>query len=204
MQKHEFYFMFTGIIECQGQVRDIFLQGTNKSFWVESPISAELSVDQSVAHNGVCLTVEAVENGAHKVTAIDETLNKTALHQWQTGSRINLERALVPSGRLDGHFVQGHVDSTATCKKIRDKDGSHVFEFRFAPRYAPLLIEKGSVCIDGISLTAFDVKKQSFRVAIIPYTLQNTSLQYLKEEMEVNIEFDMIGKYILRKLSLDK
>ncbi|MGZ8544818.1 MAG: riboflavin synthase [Flavisolibacter sp.] len=196
--------MFTGIIECQGQVRDIFLQGTNKSFWVESPISAELSVDQSVAHNGVCLTVEAVENGAHKVTAIDETLNKTALHQWQTGSHINLERALVPSGRLDGHFVQGHVDSTATCKKIRDKDGSHVFEFRFAPRYAPLLIEKGSVCIDGISLTAFDVKKQSFRVAIIPYTLQNTNLQNLKEDMEVNIEFDMIGKYILRKLSLDK
>lgn len=196
--------MFTGIIECQGQVREIFLEGTNKTFWVESPISAELSVDQSVAHNGVCLTVEAVENGAHRVTAIEETLKKTALHQWQTGSRINLERALIPSGRLDGHFVQGHVDTTAVCKKIRDKEGSQVFEFRFAPRFAPLLIEKGSVCIDGISLTAFDVKKQSFRVAIIPYTLQHTNLQNLRESMEVNIEFDMIGKYILRKLSLDK
>jgi riboflavin synthase len=194
--------MFTGIIESMGIVKEIFPVGTNKSFWIESPLSSSFKIDQSIAHNGVCLTVEDIQENQHKVTAVAETLERTELNQWKIGSAINLERSLLPSSRLDGHFVQGHVDTTGICKKIKDKNGSHEFEFEFSKKFAPLVIEKGSICVNGVSLTAFDVKKYSFRVAIIPYTYQHTNLQHLTEEDEVNLEFDMIGKYILRKLSL--
>ncbi|MGZ3886219.1 MAG: riboflavin synthase [Flavisolibacter sp.] len=191
--------MFTGIIESIGTVKEISSVGSNKSFWIASPLSSGFKVDQSVSHNGVCLTIEEVFEGQHKVTAVAETLEKTALDHWQIGSFINLERSLLPTSRLDGHFVQGHVDTTGWCRKIKDRDGSHELEFHFPKKFAPLLIEKGSVCVEGISLTAFSVKKTSFRVAIIPYTFLHTNLQYLREKDRVNLEFDLIGKYILRK-----
>lgn len=196
--------MFTGIIESIGIVKQIASSGTNKSFWVESPLSSSFKVDQSIAHNGVCLTVEHVQENIHKVTAVDETLSKTDLDKWKIGDAINLERSLLPANRIDGHFMQGHIDTTAVCKKINNKQGSHEFVFKFPKKFAALIIEKGSVCVNGISLTAFDVKKNTFRVAIIPYTFENTNLKSLKEGDKVNVEFDMIGKYILRKLSLEK
>ena len=196
--------MFTGIIESVGIVKEITSSGTNKTFWIESPLSSSFKIDQSIAHNGVCLTIEDVQENLHKVTAVEETLNKTELLHWQIGSSINLERSLIPTNRLDGHFVQGHIDATAVCKNNKDKNGSHELELRFPKKFAALLIEKGSVCINGVSLTVFNVAKNSFSVAIIPYTWQHTNLQFVKEGDAVNIEFDMIGKYILRKLSLDK
>ena len=196
--------MFTGIIESQGQIREIINTGTNKTFWIESPLSSGFKIDQSVSHNGVCLTVEDVKDNLHRVTAVLETLEKTDLRQWSIGSQVNLERSLLPSNRVDGHFVQGHVDTTATCKKIRDKSGSFEIDFEFPKKFAALVIEKGSIAVNGISLTAFGVKKDSFRVTIIPFTYQHTNLHHLKEGETVNLEFDMIGKYILRKLSLDK
>ena len=191
--------MFTGIIEALGTVKEIATLGTNKTFWIQSPLSHEFNVDQSIAHNGVCLTVEEVSNDHHRVTAVAETLQKTTLNQWQVGSLINLERSLLPSSRLDGHFVQGHVDTTGTLDKLEPKDGSWELTFSFPKQFAPLIIEKGSISINGISLTAFKVKKSSFRVAIIPYTWQHTNLHTLKEKNVVNLEFDMIGKYIIRK-----
>lgn len=196
--------MFTGIIEAIGQVKEIVTMGTNKIFWISSPLSSSFKVDQSIAHNGVCLTIEEVQEGLHRVTAVQETLEKTELNQWKPGTLVNLERSLLPGNRLDGHFVQGHVDTTGTCKKIRDRQGSHEFTFGFPKKMAALVIEKGSITINGISLTAFEVKKDSFKVAIIPYTFDNTNLSQLQEGDEVNLEFDMIGKYILRKLSLEK
>jgi riboflavin synthase len=196
--------MFTGIVESLGTVKEIASSGTNKIFWIESDLSSSFKIDQSIAHNGVCLTVEDVRENLHRVTAVAETLEKTDLDQWKPGTVVNLERSLLPTNRVDGHFVQGHVDCTGTCKKIKDKKGSHEFEFEFPKKFAALVIEKGSICINGISLTAFDVKKHSFHVAIIPYTFENTNLRSVKEGDKVNLEFDLIGKYILRKLSLDK
>ena len=196
--------MFTGIIESLGQVREITSQGRNKSFWIESPLSTSFKIDQSIAHNGVCLTVEDILQSAHKVTAVEETLKKTELNQWEPGSYLNLERSLLPSNRVDGHFVQGHVDTTATCVEIKNRQGSFELRFKFPKKFAPLVIEKGSICVNGISLTAFDVKKNFFTVAIIPFTFEHTNLKFLKEADTVNLEFDMIGKYILRKLSLEK
>lgn len=196
--------MFTGIIEATGTVKQVISSGSNKSFWIESPISNQLETDQSVSHNGACLTVEEVSGNRHRVTAIEETLKKTNLGDWKEGSTINLERCLTMNSRLDGHWVQGHVDTTATCLQKKAKDGSWVVEFEFPKKFAELVIEKGSICINGISLTAFDVKKKTFRVAIIPYTFNYTNIQYLNKGDTVNLEFDMIGKYILRKLSLTK
>lgn len=196
--------MFTGIIESLGKVTKTEAYGTNKTFWIESNLSPALKVDQSIAHDGVCLTIEEVMENGHRVTAVAETLEKTNLSEWAQGKVVNLERSLLPTNRLDGHFVQGHIDTKGYCQRIKNKNGSHEMEFSFTKKYAPLIIEKGSVCINGISLTAFDVKKDSFRVAIVPYTFENTNLQYLKEGDTVNLEFDLIGKYILRKLSLEK
>lgn len=196
--------MFTGIIECMGSVKDVASAGANRTFWVESPLSSSFKVDQSIAHNGVCLTVEEVIGDSHRVTAVLETLQKTDLGNWQPGMSVNLERSLLPTNRLDGHFVQGHVDATATCQSITDRNGSYELHFSFPEQFAPLVIEKGSVCVNGISLTAFGVNRDSFKVAIIPYTWQHTNLQYLKPGDAVNIEFDMLGKYILRRLSLEK
>lgn len=196
--------MFTGIIETIGKLAQISGEGTNKTFWIESPLFQELKIDQSLSHNGICLTIEDLKDGLHKVTAVKETLEKTTLNEWKNGKSVNLERSLLPSNRLDGHFVQGHVDSIGLCKKIKNLHGSWELEFEFDKKFAPFIIEKGSICIDGVSLTAFDVKKKSFRVAIIPYTWQHTGLQYLNPGDTVNLEFDVIGKYIHRKLSLEE
>ncbi|MER3465246.1 MAG: riboflavin synthase [Chitinophagaceae bacterium] len=192
--------MFTGIIETLAEITDIQTQGTNKIFWLASPLASDFKVDQSIAHNGVCLTVEELNGEHYRVTAVRETLLKTAINNWKVGHFVNLERSLMPGSRLDGHFVQGHVDGIGRCKKIKDKEGSKEITFEFSKRFAPLMIEKGSISVNGISLTAFNVKKDSFKVAIIPYTWQYTNLQYLKEGDEVNLEFDMIGKYIVSKL----
>lgn len=194
--------MFTGIIETIGTVKDIATNGSNKTFWIESPISTEFKVDQSVSHSGVCLTVEDVKGNQHRVTAIDETLQKTNLGKWTIGAIINIERCLPLNGRLDGHFVQGHVDITGTCLSVINKKGSWEFEIEYPENFAELIIEKGSICLNGISLTAFNVTRNRFWVAIIPYTFKHTNLQSLSEGDTINLEFDLIGKYILRKLSL--
>lgn len=196
--------MFTGIIEKIGIVTDIISSENNISFWIKSPISDELSIDQSVAHNGVCLTVEEIIEGKHRVTAIQETLNKTNLKQWNKNSFINLERCLAMNGRLDGHLVQGHIDSVAICLEIVEKQGSWEYTFEFDPKFASLIIEKGSITVNGISLTLFDVTNQSFRVAIIPYTYEHTNMKHLTLGDEVNVEFDLIGKYINRMMELKK
>ena len=190
--------MFTGIIESIGQIQSIEAQGTNKSFRIASPLSPELKVDQSLSHNGVCLTVEAVQDGLYQVTAIDETLKKTNLGAWQTGDLINLERCLVMNGRLDGHIVQGHVDTTATCMERTERAGSWEFRFAFPAQFAHLVIEKGSICLNGISLTVFNVKKKHFTVAVIPYTFEHTNINRIFPGNKVNLEFDMIGKYVGR------
>lgn len=194
--------MFTGIIEAVGRVESVSRQGSNLSFRISSPISHELKIDQSVSHNGVCLTVERTGEGFHEVTAIEETLRKTNLGQWEAGSLINLERCLPLNGRLDGHFVQGHVDATGTCENRRELDGSWEFSIRFPEEFAHLVIEKGSISINGISLTCFDVSKNNLSVAIIPYTWQHTMLHSLQTGHTVNLEFDLIGKYIARRASL--
>jgi riboflavin synthase len=196
--------MFTGIIEVLGKVEKVHTSGTNRTFWVKSPITAELKIDQSVSHNGVCLTVEKIDGDQYQVTAVQETLDKTALGQWQPGTVVNLERSLLPSSRLDGHFVQGHVDTAGTCQSITDKTGSWELVFLFPEKFAPLVIEKGSICINGISLTAFDVTHNTLTVAIIPYTWGHTNLQFLQAGEKVNLEFDLIGKYIHRKAALEK
>lgn len=194
--------MFTGIIEALGEVKKISTAGSNKTFWIESPLFSQLKIDQSLAHNGVCLTIEELRDDLHKVTAIKETLEKTSLNQWQNGSLINLERSLLPSSRLDGHFVQGHVDCVGICEKIETLVGSTELTFSFDQQFAALIIEKGSIALNGISLTVFAVTKNSFKVAIIPYTWEHTNLRNLKQSGFVNIEFDMIGKYIQRKSSV--
>lgn len=190
--------MFTGIIECSGKIIDITASGSNKTFWVESPISDKLRVDESVCHNGVCLTIEEIKDNAHKVTAIKETFDKTNLIEWGIGDTINLERSLQMNGRIDGHIVQGHVDTPAVCTHKKVLKGSTEFTFEFKKKFASLIIEKGSVCVNGISLTAFDVGKKRFTVAIIPYTLEHTNLIFIKEGSKVNVEFDILGKYVQR------
>lgn len=195
--------MFTGIIETTGVVTDTATSGTNKSFWICSAISGHLKVDQSVAHNGVCLTVEEIAADKHRVTAIAETLEKTNLSFWQRGYTVNLERCLQLNGRLDGHFVQGHADCTATLISRTDMNGSWLLRFQFPVAFAALVIEKGSVTVNGISLTAFEVSADCFSVAIIPYTWQHTNLQFLEPGQTVNIEFDMIGKYLQRFAALN-
>jgi riboflavin synthase len=192
--------MFTGIIEATGFIKNIAVNGTNRSFWIESAISQELNVDQSVSHSGICLTVEEMNHNSHKVTAIEETALKTNVSEWKIGDLINLERSLKLESRVDGHFVQGHVDTVARCIEINDKSGSWEYQFRFPKKFSELIIEKGSISVNGISLTAFDVKKKSFKVAIIPYTFEHTNIKTIQKGDPVNIEFDLIGKYILGKL----
>ena len=190
--------MFTGIIENLGQIVRINPNGSNVSFWVKSAMSNQLKVDQSVSHNGVCLTVEQIMDDSHKVTAIEETLLKTNLSKLVVGDCVNLERCLQMNGRIDGHIVQGHVDDVATCTNAIEKDGSWEYTFEFNEKFAALLIEKGSVCVNGISLTAFNVTTTSFTVAIIPYTYINTSIKNIGVDSLINVEFDVLGKYILR------
>lgn len=194
--------MFTGIIEQTGRISKVDRSGTNLVFWVESLLSNELKVDQSVSHNGVCLTVEEINQATHRVTAIDETLLKTNLRHWQKGTLVNLERCIQMNGRLDGHIVQGHVDTIATCTSIIEKPGSWEFDFKTDSKFAGLMVEKGSISVNGISLTIFNVANDGFTVAIIPYTYQHTNMQQLEKGHEVNIEFDMIGKYVNRLIQL--
>jgi len=190
--------MFTGIIETTGKIESIGSNGTNLSFWISSLISNELKVDQSISHDGVCLTVEEILNNKHRVTAIEETLDKTNLRHWKTGDEINIERCMQLNGRLDGHLVQGHVDATAFCIDVEEKGGSWQYRFQVPAEFTHLIIEKGSVCLNGISLTAFDIKFNSFKVAIIPYTYKHTNLHNIQNGSIVNIEFDLIGKYLAR------
>jgi|SRR6478672_295326 len=194
--------MFTGIIEQIGQVKDIQDTGSNRVFRIQSSLAPELKVDQSLSHNGVCLTVESIQGAEYQVTAIDETLKKTNLGQLKIGDQVNLERCMTMNGRIDGHIVQGHVDDTATCTAVIEKQGSTEFSFAFDERFASLVIEKGSVTLNGISLTLFNVGTSTFTVAIIPYTLEHTNMKQLKKGDLVNIEFDMIGKYVNRMASL--
>ena len=194
--------MFTGIIESTGIIKEVIDEGTNKTFWISSPISNELKVDQSLSHNGVCLTVEEVKDGMHRVTAIEETLVKTDINTWETGAEINLERCMQLNGRIDGHIVQGHVDCTAACIEVFGKEGSWEYRFQFDIQFAKFIIEKGSITINGISLTLFNIGIDTFTVAIIPYTFEHTNMKTLKKGDLVNLEFDMIGKYINRLQSL--
>lgn len=194
--------MFTGIIETLGQILEVNNRGGNREFWVESSLTGELRVDQSLSHNGVCLTVDDLRPGAHRVTAIEETLLKTTLGSWKTGDLLNLERCLPVNGRLDGHFVQGHVDARGTCLERLEKDGSWEFRFRFPREFAALVIEKGSIAVNGTSLTCFEVGLDEFRVAIIPFTYENTNFSKLSEGDTVNLEFDLLGKYLKRAIDL--
>ncbi|MEI8278178.1 MAG: riboflavin synthase [Bacteroidota bacterium] len=191
--------MFTGIIETMGTVSEIITSGTNVDFWIESLITSQMKVDQSVAHNGVCLTVVEISGTKYRVTAVAETIAKTNLGKWKAGDLVNMERSLKVGDRLDGHFVQGHVDARATCIEKQTIDGSWLFRFRFSVAFAALVIEKGSICINGVSLTVFNVGKDECTVTIIPYTYEHTNFQNIEEGSIVNIEFDVLGKYLLRK-----
>lgn len=190
--------MFTGIIETTATVVAIEKSGSNTRFTLQTPLANELKVDQSVSHNGVCLTVESVEGNTYTVTAIEETLRKTNLGFWIPEQVVNVERCMPLNGRLDGHIVQGHVDTTATCTQVITLEGSWEYSFHFAQSFAHLVIEKGSISINGTSLTCFAVGKDCFTVAIIPYTYHHTSIQYVQAGDTVNVEFDIIGKYIAR------
>jgi len=191
--------MFTGIIEQVGKVKTIETEGNNVHFYIEASLAKALKVDQSVAHNGVCLTTVEVDKNIYKVTAVNETLNKSNLGDLKPGDWVNLERSMVSNGRFDGHIVQGHVDETAICKEITEDDGSWLFTFELA-HTTKLLVEKGSVSINGISLTCFNVSPQQFTCAIIPYTFEHTNFGQLKVGNTVNIEFDIVGKYVARMM----
>lgn len=190
--------MFTGIIEAIGTVRNIEHDGANIHFTLHSPFTSELKIDQSVAHNGCCLTVVELKDDLYTVTAIKETLEKTNLGSWEEGTKVNLERCMLMNGRLDGHIVQGHVDTTAKCISIEDQDGSWKFAFEY--NSDNVTVEKGSITVNGTSLTVVDSGVNKFSVAIIPYTYEHTNLHALKVGDEVNIEFDIIGKYVAKLL----
>lgn len=190
--------MFTGIIESTGKIMSIVQEHQNLVLQIESPITTELKIDQSVAHNGICLTITHIEGAIHTVCAVKETIDKTTISHWKIGNIVNLERCMQLNGRLDGHIVQGHVDSTAVCAKRTDLEQNWLFTFEFSPSFSHLIIEKGSVSINGTSLTCFNVTRTTFDVTIIPYTFEHTSIAEVFEGTFVNIEFDVIGKYIAR------
>lgn len=194
--------MFTGIVETTGKIISIEKKGTNASFWIESSLSSELKIDQSLSHDGVCLTVESINGTHHKVTAIEETLRKTNLGGWAEGKTLNLERCMIMNGRLDGHIVQGHVDATATCIDYQVLNGSWEYKFVFPDGFGHLVIEKGSIAVNGTSLTCFKVDKNHFSIAIIPYTYEHTSINQVNIGSIVNIEFDILGKYVQRWMQL--
>lgn len=196
--------MFTGIIEAVGTVTDIREEGSNRIFLISSELSSELKPDQSVAHDGVCLTVEEAGLNQYRVTAVAETLGKTNLSDWRIGKCINLERCLLMPARLDGHLVYGHVDATGTCVSINEVKGSWLYRFSYPASFAALLVEKGSIALNGVSLTVFDVTENEFSVTIIPYTYTHTSMHTLKPGEQVNLEFDILGKYVQRNLEIFK
>jgi len=193
--------MFTGIIEAIAGVEQIVTEGTNKHFCFVSPIGQELKVDQSVSHNGVCLTVTKVDGNQHWVTAIDETLKKSTLGLLTPGNEVNLERCMIANGRFDGHVVQGHVDQKGTCISVEDAGGSWIFNFEYDSSFGNITVEKGSISINGVSLTCFNSKDNGFTVAIIPYTFEHTNFHEIKAGTLVNLEFDIIGKYVKRLLN---
>ena len=193
--------MFTGIIESIGKVKNIEKDGKNYHFTFQSDISKNLKIDQSVAHNGVCLTVTSQNNMEHQVTAIYETIQKTNMNSLKIGSLVNLERCLKIGDRLDGHMVQGHVDDTVVCTKINEEDGSWRIGFEGENLNEKLIVDKGSICINGISLTVAKINKNFVEVAIIPYTFENTNFKQLKINDKVNIEYDILGKYILKNIT---
>ena len=188
--------MFTGIIESTGKIEKIDREGKNIKLTLSSNLSSELRVDESLSHNGVCLTVTDCNKNFYSVTIIDESLKKTNFSSVKVGSQVNLERSLKIDGRLDGHIVQGHVDDIAKCIKKIDQENSWLFTFEFSEKFSDLIIEKGSICINGVSLTCFDTSKNNFTVAIIPHTYDNTNFKLLDEGDYVNLEFDILGKYI--------
>lgn len=190
--------MFTGIIEAQGRVREIKTEGRNKHFYLSCPFVNELKIDQSLAHNGACLTVVEISGDQYRVTAIEETLKKTTLNDLQPGDLVNLERCMSANGRFDGHVVQGHVDQTAVCTSVEDQNGSWLFTFQYDAGSGNVTVEKGSVCVNGISLTVVNSRPDTFSVAIIPYTYEHTNLKQVKPGTRVNLEFDIIGKYVAR------
>ncbi len=195
--------MFTGIIEEVGEVIGVVREGSNHHLWIRSAISGSLKVDQSVSHNGVCLTVVELKDGSHRVTAVQETLQRSSIGELQKGSLVNLERCLRIGDRLDGHMVQGHVDTTTICTGIRDLNGSWGFTFRM-PQQKELLVEKGSICINGVSLTIASLDDAAFSAAIIPYTFENTTFRTMRVGEKVNLEFDVLGKYVARMMGLGK
>jgi len=192
--------MFTGIIETIGIVKSIEQDKSNIKFHIEAPFINELKIDQSIAHNGICLTVDGINENSYTITAIEETLLKTNLRNVKVGTYINLERSMLMNGRLDGHLVQGHVDQTAICTNIEDKNGSIIFTFEYDSTKGNVTIEKASICVNGVSLTVINSRNGAFSVAIIPYTLDNTNFKHLEKGMIVNLEFDVIGKYVARYL----
>ncbi len=196
--------MFTGIIEDIGSVSNLKTELDNLHISIKSHITSELKIDQSVAHNGVCLTVVAIDGDEYTVTAIKETLEKTNLSTLQINDRVNLERAMKLGDRLDGHIVQGHVDQTAVCTSIKEENGSWVFTFKYDASLNNITIEKGSITVNGTSLTVVNSKKDSFSVAIIPYTYEHTNFNTFKEGTVVNLEFDVLGKYVARLTELNK
>lgn len=193
--------MFTGIIESSGTIQSVTRDRSNVHFVVRSPLATELKIDQSVSHNGVCLTVVALDADTHTVTAVEETLRRSNLGDWAVGTLVNLERCLPMGGRLDGHIVQGHVDTVATCIEVLETGGSWRYTFRYVPTPEHLLVDKGSVCLNGVSLTVVEPHDDLFSVAIIPYTWEHTNFKTLQAGDAVNIEFDIIGKYIARHLA---
>lgn len=196
--------MFTGIIEELGKVLDINPHKENLAFEIRAEMTPQLKVDQSLSHNGVCLTVTKKGNSSYWVTAVQETLLKSGLGGLAIGDYVNLERSMKLGGRLDGHIVQGHVDQVAAVVEMIDMGGSMEFEFAYQDEDLPhLMVEKGSITVDGVSLTCFDVKRGSFRVAVIPYTYSHTTFQFLKLGSKVNLEFDVIGKYVAKMQGLD-
>lgn len=196
--------MFTGIIETLGIIKEIEKDQENLHVTVESDITHELKIDQSVAHNGICLTVVKIENKNYTVTAIKETIDKTSIGTWKVGDVVNLERAMKLGDRLDGHIVQGHVDQTAICKNIKNENGSWIFTFKYDKNYNNITIEKGSITVNGTSLTVVNSKESEFSVAIIPYTFEHTNFKSIKKDTIVNLEFDVIGKYVKRIHDLQK
>ncbi len=194
--------MFTGIIKSLGEVKEISNEGSNRTFFISSELLPQLKIDESISHNGVCLTIEDIENDVYKVTAIEETLKKSNAVEWKKGDLINLEQSMILNERLDGHIVQGHVDGKGICINKQQKDGSVEFTFQYSPSFAALIIEKGSICVNGVSLTAFNVTENNFTVAIIPYTFEHTNFHQLKTNDTVNLEFDILGKYIARMMAI--
>ncbi len=194
--------MFTGIVESVGTIENIMEHKANKIFWIKSNLASQLHIDESVSHNGVCLTIEEIIEETYRVTAIHETLIKTNLQTLNKNDTINLERSMQMNGRINGHIVQGHVDGTGKCISKKDESGSIEFTFNFDEKNAALIIEKGSICINGVSLTAFNITKNTFTVAVIPYTLAHTNFINISTSDVVNIEFDVLGKYVNRMYAL--